>query len=36
MDHVLEMAGLQVTNTEMEIFTSKEEEKSIQALLSQH
>ena len=34
MDHVLKMAGIQVTNTEMEIFTSKEEEKRIQALLS--
>ena len=34
MDHVLKMAGIQVTNTEMEIFTSKEEEKRIQALLN--
>ena len=33
MDHVLKMAGVQVTNSDMEIFTSKEEERRIQSLL---
>lgn len=34
MDHVLRMAGLQVTNSDMEIFTSKQEEKTIREILS--
>lgn len=34
MDHVLRMAGVPVTNSDMEIFTSPQEEKVIQALLS--
>jgi len=33
MDYVLRMAGIPVTNSEMEIFTSSKEEKVIQALL---
>lgn len=34
MDHVLRLAGIQVTNSDMEIFTSSKEETAIQALLS--
>ena len=34
MDHVLRIAGIQVTNSDMEIFTSSKEEQAIQALLS--
>ena len=33
MDHVLRLAGLEVTNSEMEIFTSNHEEEVIQGLL---
>ena len=33
MDHVLRIAGIPMTNSDMEIFTSGEEEKVIQALL---
>ncbi len=33
MDHVLEIAGIQVKNSEMEIFTSNEEEQTIDDLL---